>query len=1324
MPTHNRRLFVPKAIEYFQRQDYTDRELIIVDDGSDAVSDLIPVDPRIRYIQFDQRYSLGTKRNLACEEARGEVIIHWDDDDWMAERRIRYQLDALLAHNADICGLNEMLFYDPVTRRAWRYRFPFQRNIQLVAGGSLCYTKRFWCENRFAEVDVGEDTLFIWSKRPKKLMPLADFAVYVAITHAANTNPRRINGSRWCRYSLEKVHTLMGRDFDFYLQVSSKNNKTTLCMPDTAKTHSGASRKQITAKQPLVTCIMPTRNRRPFVVQSLKYFHRQDYPSKELVIVDDGDDDLSDLTAFDDRIRYIRLKKRVSVGEKRNLALQQAAGSIIAHWDDDDWYAPDRLSYQVKALRESDADICGLDVGLFFDICEQSFWRCTPALHRNMFFANIHGRSMMYHRKVWERLTKYPNRSLGEDADFLKEALARNARLEKLCDGNKLIYIRHGANTWQFTCGQYIDAGGWQVVEQPSFMLLDDMRFYSRLRQEADSCSGHPVGLTAWGRNSACSTESKDGSPHAGTDLRVTVSIPYFGCADTIRRAVESILGQVHRDLTLVVVNDGDESPWRLLEDIDDERLIRFDLQSNRGRYFADAVVLNATDSTYFLVQDADDWSEPERISTLLQYLHKEQAVGAFSASKNHYERGQKGKRIIRQRPNQRLELSERLVHHIDHTGLYEVSALHAIGGYYGGFRVGYDTLITNLLLMTGRLAFTDDVLYHRFIRASSLTKGLPTRVGSEMRANALSRLRQMYTEAFYIHKEFLHDKLDREVLCQKIREICSRYIDPESATVLKNESRRLRRTIERDNTKSSNSSPVKLCQYNRDLPASLDSIEVGTGSHNAHRASTPFFPKKWIAVVMTYERPLQLLELLRDLEEEKKRGIDVEVRVYDDASHSDYSAPKVIIGRNGWRYSRADLNHGKHHFWRWISHVYQELIDIDSNTLIAFLQDDLRLCNRFFERAEAEWSAIQDSCKVSLNIHIDESRNTRPCWTGVRPRRVGSQWQTQWVDQIFVADRRFLEAIDFEVPPVSWDRWRRDPSLSTGVGQALSRKLHRAGLHMYRVDKSLVVHVDGQSLMNNAIRDLESMTTMRYIDGVEELGRRRRPTRIIASLATIPSRESMLHKVVDCLLPQVDQLKVYLNRHTKIPEFLKHQSIQLAWSANHGDLGDSGKFFWCEDDEGYLLACDDDLIYPEDYVPKLVAAVERYRRQAVAGFHGVLLKPRVRSYYRDRTVYHFSQHLKKDKSVHIVGTGCAAWHSSGLELNIAQFKIPNMTDIWLGKTCQERQVPVLTLSRKEGWLRAQTVSDSIYDRYVRDDSIQTGVVTELGTWRAFPVKS
>ncbi len=109
---------------------------------------------------------------------------------------------------------------------------------------------------------------------------------------------------------------------------------------------------------PLVSCLMPTADRRAFVEQSIWYFLRQDYGPRELIVIDDGDEDVARLIPLDERIRYVRLAGRRPLGAKLNLGCEQARGELIAHWDDDDWIGPDRLSRQVAAL--AGADACGL----------------------------------------------------------------------------------------------------------------------------------------------------------------------------------------------------------------------------------------------------------------------------------------------------------------------------------------------------------------------------------------------------------------------------------------------------------------------------------------------------------------------------------------------------------------------------------------------------------------------------------------------------------------------------------------------------------------------------------------------------------------------------------------------------------------------------------------------------------------------------------------------------------------------------------------------------------------------------------------------------
>ena len=61
--------------------------------------------PGVRYLRLDRRTTIGARRNLACREARGAILVHWDDDDWYAPDRLRRQIAPILAGRADLTGL-------------------------------------------------------------------------------------------------------------------------------------------------------------------------------------------------------------------------------------------------------------------------------------------------------------------------------------------------------------------------------------------------------------------------------------------------------------------------------------------------------------------------------------------------------------------------------------------------------------------------------------------------------------------------------------------------------------------------------------------------------------------------------------------------------------------------------------------------------------------------------------------------------------------------------------------------------------------------------------------------------------------------------------------------------------------------------------------------------------------------------------------------------------------------------------------------------------------------------------------------------------------
>ncbi len=212
MPTADRRPFIPAAIRMFLAQNYLEKELLIVDDGASDVEDLVPLHPQIRYIRRTSRRSVGTKRNAACEAARGDIILHWDDDDWYAPWRLSYQISALESGQFDVCGLNRVLFVDAARDSAFEYVYPASGR-PWVCGATLCYRKSFWEHHHFLDAQVGEDTRFIFSAREARVGVHADNRFFVGRIHAANTSPKRVNSGRFTSVPFETVRSVVGRDW-------------------------------------------------------------------------------------------------------------------------------------------------------------------------------------------------------------------------------------------------------------------------------------------------------------------------------------------------------------------------------------------------------------------------------------------------------------------------------------------------------------------------------------------------------------------------------------------------------------------------------------------------------------------------------------------------------------------------------------------------------------------------------------------------------------------------------------------------------------------------------------------------------------------------------------------------------------------------------------------------------------------------------------------------------------------------------------------------------------------------------------------------------
>jgi glycosyltransferase involved in cell wall biosynthesis len=121
LPVAPRLPYVKTAIAAFDRQTHPNRELVIVVNGGDdeAREALLAYlgslgRKDVRAVEVPgPAVPVGALRNVSFEEARGDVVCQWDDDDLYHPERVSRQLQAMTAADCEAAYLQEVMQYIP-----------------------------------------------------------------------------------------------------------------------------------------------------------------------------------------------------------------------------------------------------------------------------------------------------------------------------------------------------------------------------------------------------------------------------------------------------------------------------------------------------------------------------------------------------------------------------------------------------------------------------------------------------------------------------------------------------------------------------------------------------------------------------------------------------------------------------------------------------------------------------------------------------------------------------------------------------------------------------------------------------------------------------------------------------------------------------------------------------------------------------------------------------------------------------------------------------------------------------------------------------------
>ena len=186
--TYGKPLLLKRAIACFMEQTYPRKELVIVVEYDDLLTrDFLenkdyPNFIKVVTVSSALKKPLGELRNISVQEASGEYVCQWDDDDWYNISRLEKQYEVIRESGKAGSILTRWMLYDGNTGKAY---ISHKRNWE----GSLMCNKQILADHKYEKVARGEDTAVVEGLYDKGQLAIIGNmpGLYIYTWHGGNT---------------------------------------------------------------------------------------------------------------------------------------------------------------------------------------------------------------------------------------------------------------------------------------------------------------------------------------------------------------------------------------------------------------------------------------------------------------------------------------------------------------------------------------------------------------------------------------------------------------------------------------------------------------------------------------------------------------------------------------------------------------------------------------------------------------------------------------------------------------------------------------------------------------------------------------------------------------------------------------------------------------------------------------------------------------------------------------------------------------------------------------------------------------------------------
>lgn len=220
----------------------------------------------------------------------------------------------------------------------------------------------------------------------------------------------------------------------------------------------------------------------------------------------------------------------------------------------------------------------------------------------------------------------------------------------------------------------------------------------------------------------------------------------------------------------------------------------------------------------------------------------------------------------------------------------------------------------------------------------------------------------------------------------------------------------------------------------------------------------------------------------------------------------------------------------------------------------------------------------------------------------------------------------------------------------------------------------------------------------------------------IEAGMALVEDRFPASVESVFSLKGQVDRIHLSLNGFKEVPPEFKEDWIRIQHIGKN--IGDIGKFpNWLPANVHGVLTCDDDLVYPFDYVARFLEAEKRYPDTALS-FHGRQMSGQTDDYFRmvrDAVTTRCLSDAYKDIPVSVIGTGCAYFpRSVYFEMKVEMGFGYNCADLVVSKALKTCGIPAMALAHSSDTFKYLPPIGTIWDEAWNNQERMTALWNEF----------